>query len=349
LKVSTFEYPVVQRRHLETGRHAAIVATATALPEEVVTNQTIIEQCGLEISDSGVRKMFGVAERRVSSHGTVDSDLLAKAARRCLERARVEAGQLSKIIVTKFLGDHLLPMTAAHVQRKLECPMAVQAFDVDGGSNSFLQALEIANLSVLSGDELVLVVSGGITNRLVGQADPRLAFCFGDGAAAVLVGRSEEPGFETAYALSNPEFLEDKVGFEMRKCIPTNLAELRDTKRYYRNYRTSGGAAVAQFSVEACAEIAQRLLACAGCSMTDVDLCLIGEADHRTWTAMTERLSLAANGTMTVRHKYGNLMSATLPVLLHEAIEQSVVGKGSRIMLLSFGEGISAGGQLVRL
>ena len=116
--------------------------------------------------------------------------MLAEAAKKCLDRAGLLPEDLSKLLVTKFIGDRILPMTAALVQRKLKSQLAFHAVDIDGGITAFLNALDYAVRcfsSTASSDQHILIVSGGTHTAAISKTDPRLAFLFGDGAAALLL------------------------------------------------------------------------------------------------------------------------------------------------------------------
>lgn len=332
-----------------SSRHAAILSTGAYFPNDRVTNEQLVSLRGHAVTAKAVQKIYGVEERRVAAPTTSDSDLLAEAARRCLERARLPADKLSKLIVTKFLGDRLLPMTAAFVQRKLKCATAIQSLDVDGGVSSFIQALELANLAIASGDEYVLVVSGGIHHRLVDCHDPQLAFLYGDGAAAVLVGRSDQAGFEARVQLSIPEFASRAVGFEIRNCFPKTREQLADNERYYRLYRTCDEKSAWGTLLDTSERMVTSLLDAARLTLQDIDLVLITENYRKLHGAILERLGVDASKSLSLIHRYGNTMSAMLPLLLDHAIQQGRAAAGARILLLSLGEGVSAGGLIVRL
>lgn len=332
-----------------SSRHAAILSTGAYFPNDRVTNEQLVSLRGHAVTAKAVQKIYGVEERHVADPSSSDSDLLAEAARRCLGRARLPADKLSKLIVTKFLGDRLLPMTAAFVQRKLKCATAIQSLDVDGGISSFIQALDLANLAIASGDEYVLVVSGGIHHRLVDCRDPQLAFLYGDGAAAVLVGRNTQPGFEARVQLSIPEFATRAVGFEIRNCFPKTAEELADSQRFYRLYRTCDEKSAWGTLLEASEQVVARLLGAAGLVLSDIDLVLVSENYRKLQSAILERLGIEASKSLSLIHRYGNTMSAMLPVLLDHAIQRGRVSAGARILLLSLGEGVSVGGLIVRL
>lgn len=340
---------VTSQAYPYAARHAAILATGSYFPNQRVSNEQLIQRHGHAVTAAAIRKIYGIEERRVVEQGASDSDLLAEAARRCLARAGLAAERLSKLIVTKFLGDRLLPMTAAFVQRQLKCRTAVQALDVDGGVNSFLQALDLADLAIRSGDEYVLVVSGGVHHRLVDPLDPELAFTYGDGAAAVLVGHSAHNSFEARCQLSLPRFASHAVGFEARRCFPRTPEELADRSRYYRLYRTSNEKAAWPALLDASASIYERLLESAGLTSSDIDLFLFTENYRRLRSAVIERLGIDPSKTLSLIHCHGNTMSAMLPSLLDHAIDGARLSPGGRVLLLSLGEGISAGGLVLRL
>jgi len=88
--------------------------------------------------------------------------------------------------VNKFVGDNFLPMTASRLQGKIGSKTAVHAFDIDGGISSFLYSMDAASRFINSGDEYILISSGGVISKFVSKADPRVAFLFGDASASVL-------------------------------------------------------------------------------------------------------------------------------------------------------------------
>ena len=355
--MTNFEFPGVQVSHGEGSAIglapylacAQIVATATALPDTIVSNQDIIDAYGHQVAAKPIAKMVGVSERRVAPLGVVDTDLLALAARQCLDQAQMRPEQLSKLIVTKFLGDRTLPMTAALLQRRLDCGLAVQSFDVDGGIHSFLQALHAANCAIGCGDGPILVVSGGVINCLVSRTDPRLAFQFGDGAAAVLLAPADRPHILANYNFSNYDF----VGLQSCPSVRHLVSEkMYDTGQYgplFDLYQEQNFKSCKEFAQRAMGVTAEALLAEAQVKMDDVTLFLITENHPQISAAIVERLNIAPSRTLSLRETRGNTMSAMLPMLLDEAIRTGKARAGALIMLLSLGEGLSGGGMLIQL
>jgi 3-oxoacyl-[acyl-carrier-protein] synthase-3 len=352
-----FEFPEAKAGRSTTSNvggtpelpYAKILATASALPDKVVSNQDIIDAYGHRVAATAIRKMVGVAERRVAPFGVADTDLLALAARRCLDEAQMRPEQLSKLIVTKFLGDRALPMTAALLQKKMGFDVAVQAFDVDGGTHSFLQALHVADCAIGCGDGPVLIVSGGIVNCLISKTDPRLAFQFGDGAAAVLLAPANQRHILANYGFSNYDYIDLALGFSVRDCVTEDMYETGAYQSLFELYDEKDFKRCKEFVTQAMVVTADALLKDAGKNLADVDLFLVTENHPRIWDAIVECLGIASDRTLSLRAQRGNTMSAMLPMLLDEAIRTGKAKPGDLLMLLSLGEGLSGGGVLIEL
>lgn len=338
-----YQFPSLkQRSYTQSTR---IVATGSALPSTTVDNAQIIKQSGLMVTDAMVRKTIGVTERRVANPTAMDTDLLCEAAQNCLARAGIDPAQLSKLIVTKFVGDRVLPMTASLLQRRLGCSHAIHAFDVDGGANSFLHAFDIATASINRGDEFILIVSGGIHNRLISRIDSRHAFLYGDGAGAVLLGPSTSGGTQAIYHYSNPQFIDLALGFSLRKlqqqCLPGG-----DGGGPICLYETSNWMDAAPFIVQASRRTLDELLRATGWELGDIDLVLLTENSGWLRNRLCNELGIDPNRTLSVLAKYGNTFSAMLPLLLDEACAAGCLQDGTRLLALSVGEGLSGGGFL---
>lgn len=328
---------------------AKIVAVASALPERSVVNQEIIDAHGHGVTATAMRQIVGVSERRVAEQGVADSDLLAAAARRCLEQAELEPRELSKLIVTKFLGDRLLPMTASVLQRKLGCDVAIQAYDIDGGTHAFLQALDAAECCIGTGDGPVLISSGGVINCLISKHDPHVAFTYGDGAAAVLMKPTSERHVLSTYFYSNHQFADSVSGFALHEDLLRRAHDPLQYPRLHELYRPKDWRSSKAFVLEAVQQTVDNLTKDAGISRTDVNLYLVSATHHRLWLAILDQLGITATDTVSVLPNLGNTMSAMLPMGLDLALRSGRVGPGNLVMLLSVGEGASGGGMLVRL
>lgn len=277
--MNQFYFPEIKKHIFD--RQSRIIATGSAFPENVVTNADIISKYNHSVTDIVIQKTIGVKERRVASDDSADSDLLCKAAIACLAKAGIRPEQLSKLIVNKFIGDKVLPMTASLLQKKLNCPDAIHSFDVDGGANSFLQALDLASAAINSGDSYILIVSGGINNCLASRTDPRTAFLFGDGAGAVLLGPSDKQHILSSYFFSNYEFADLFTGFTHCKNIPSDIHETKNYEILYDQYHAGNWKVAEDFIIQALKVTAEKMLDATGLTFNDIVLVSFSAAAWR--------------------------------------------------------------------
>ena len=352
MNLEAISYPEYRKRHIR--RHSKIIATATYFPDRVVTNQEIIDANQLSVTDIAVRKTLGVENRRVAESGITDSDLLAAAARRCLDKAGIDVDQCSKILVTKFVGDRILPMTASLVQRKLNSQVTMHAVDIEGGINSFLHAIDLATRYISTtddDDQYILILSGGIHNLPVSKTNPRLSFLFGDGAAAVLLKGSNYPHFLALYTYSNYHFFEEAGSKKLRmnEQVSKLIYEDGHYELLYDLYQMGNWKDTVEIYLQGAQVTRDRLLQESQLSMDEIDLVLVTENNRRIRDLTLEALSVTENKSLTVVKDYANTMSAMLPVLLDRAFADHHLHAGVNIMLISHGEGASGGGLIYQI
>jgi 3-oxoacyl-[acyl-carrier-protein] synthase-3 len=347
-----FKFPEYRKRNIR--RQSRIVAAASYFPENVLTNQDIIEANDLPVTDAVVRKTLGMERRHVVGEGVADSDLLVEAARRCLAKAGLKPDQLSKMLVSKFLGDRILPMTAAIVQKKLQCSRAMHAVDIEGGISSFLYALDLGTVYISTtndSEQYVLILAGGIHSSAAGRTDPRVAFLFGDGAGAVLLAPSEQEHFLASYFYTNHEYF-DVAGsrrLKMEQWFSDTIYEKGDYSLLYNLYRMDSWKESIDFYLRAARVTRDNLLKESGVSMDEVDMVLVTENNRKVREMTLEALGVPEERSLSLVGEYGNTMSAMLPLLLDKAMAESILKEGTTIMLLSHGEGASGGGMLYRV
>lgn len=347
-----FVFPETRPRLIR--RHSQIVSTAVYFPERSLSNQEIIAAHQLPVTAQAVQKSLGVSRRRVADPGFTDSDLLAAAAQRCLDQAGVTVDQLNKILVTKFIGDRILPMTAAMVQRKLGSRMAMHAVDVEGGVSAFLTALDLATryISTTNLDpQYILILSGGIHNLPVSKTDPRLAFLFGDGAAALLLAPAPEPHFLASYFYTNYAYYHAAGSrrMVMDQQLSTRLYKQGDSHLLYDLYQMRNWKDSLDFYLEAAQVTSQRLLSESKLSLADLDLVLVTENNHRLRQQTLSTLGVAPEKSLSIIEEFGNTMTAMLPALLERAFREGRLKPGNRVMLISHGEGASGGGMIYQV
>lgn len=341
------EYSFPKKKRVKSNRFSKIVSSASYFPERIVTNEEIISKNNLPFAEKIIEKSVGVKERRVSPDGIADSDLLSEAARRCLDKAGLKPEDLSRVIVTTFIGDRQFPMTASMVLKKLECKIAIQGFDMEGGSNSFLQALDLSEKYINTGDDYILILSGGICNKFISKTDPRTAFLFGDGASAILVGKADSEHFSDSYFYSNYNYFDNVKGYSV-KGISESICSGK-IEDLYDSYKLDNWKVVEDFYLEATDEIVKNVLTDNGLNIEDIDLVFLTENNRPLKNSILKRLGISEDKSETILESYGNTMSAMLPLLYNKAEESGKLKKGMNILFLSHGEGVSGGGIVYKI
>jgi 3-oxoacyl-[acyl-carrier-protein] synthase III len=342
----TFRFP--PPRPWLARRHCRILSHGDFLPDRTVSNREIVERHGHKVADAIVRRTVGVASRHVADEGAADSDLLAEAARICLQRAGLGVEDLSKLVVTKFLGDRILPPTASILQRKLGSGLAVQCMDVDGGSNGFLQAFDMAAKCIAVGDGNILIASGGIINAVVSRTDPRLAFLHGDGAAAVLLGPAPEQHVLSSYFFSAPDFVDLHRGVVFHEIAALERGGAPDMERLRDLLRMGNWKDSLDFALLAAETTLGHLLDGCGLRMDEIDRFAVSEVNGPLWESVVDHLGIPRDKTVSLLASQGNTMSANLPLQLCAAERAAPSLPGRTTLFLSIGEGISGGGLVYR-
>ncbi len=345
MNTPVYYFPKHKKRKIT--KYCRILSTASYIPERIVSNDDIITVNGFSFKNNFILKSIGVEKRHVAADTQDDSDLLFEAARKCLDNYQLNPENLTRIIVNKFMGDNLLPMTASRLQSKLGSSVANHAFDIDGGISSFLVAMDLASRFVGTGDEYILIASGGIHNRLISKTDPRVAFLFGDASAALLVGPAPEAHLLAGYFYSNHQFYELATmnGMEFFREISWN----GDESIFFDAYKLDNWKIAEEFYHRATREIYQNLLDESGLSIQNIDLVLVAENNIRIREIILDTIGVNEDKSISLLKDYGNTMSAMLPLLLDHGRRNGRIQPGMNIMLISHGEGLSGGGIIYKV
>lgn len=344
-----YSFPPKSRKII--NRFCKILASASFVPETIVTNEEIISRHDLAFKSPVIVKAIGVETRHVAREHMTDSDLLCESAKKCLQISGLLPDQLSRLIVNKYFGDNLLPMTASRLLGKLGSETAVHSFDIDGGISSFLYSVDTITRFIGTGDDYILLSSGGINTRLVSKTDPRVAFLFGDASASLLFGHSKEPHIIADYYYTNHQFYD----------LATALSPLRLTHMYiesssnidlsclFDTYRLDNWKNAEEFYRQASLEVSRNILEESGLSMDNIDLVLVTENNRKIWELTLETLGVNETKSISLLKDHGNTMSAMLPLLMDHGFQSGKIQPGMNLMLISHGEGISGGGLIYQV
>jgi 3-oxoacyl-[acyl-carrier-protein] synthase-3 len=335
-------------RPLNIERYAQIMAIGVGLPENIITNQDIIDRYNIIATDRAVQFSLGIKERRWVDIDQKLEDLMAKAVNHCLERAGMKVGKVSRIIYTRLLGDYQVPAASVGVLRKLGADIGIPAFDISSACSGFMHAMDLAIRYIASGDEYVLVIGGGITSTGIQtwkKPNPKTVFLFGDAIVAMLIGPSEAKHFLASYIITNHKL----YGNAFIPCGTALLqANVPDLDYDIFNMNVIDGNLIQQSAVEYSEVIAEKLLSVTGLSLADIDYFVTSDQSTKIWEAQLKALGIPPEKSLSLFSKYGNTVAAMSPLNLNELIQTGRLKRGQLVMMMAHGAGASSGGMIFR-
>ncbi|MEJ6951881.1 3-oxoacyl-ACP synthase III family protein [Natronospora cellulosivora (SeqCode)] len=337
-----FYFPKNKKRKINS--YCKILSTAHFLPQEHISNEDIINKYDLPFKSSTIYKALGVEKRHIADESWEDSDVLLKSAKKCLDDYGISVDDLSKLIVNKYIGDNILPMTASRLQGKLGSNTAMHAFDIDGGISSFLHSLDLISAYINTGDKYIILSSGGIYRRFINKKDPRVSFLFGDASASILFGQANEKHFLASYMYSNYNYYHASVSLSAISAKEAGTSSENQLAYVYDNYHMDNWKIAEDFYRQASMEITKNLFEQSGLKMDEIDIVLVTENNKRIWELTLETIGVSEDKSISLLKNYGNTMSAMLPLLLDEGIRSGIIQEGMNVLMISHGEGMSGGG-----
>lgn len=320
---------------------AALAGLAAYVPQPVLTNAELERR--VETSDEWIRKRTGIVERRIAPAAEATSDLGAAAARRCLERAGASPDQVDGVVVSTCTPDFPVPSTASLVQNKLGIRRGI-AFDLQAACCGFVYGLAVAEgLTARAGLRNVLLVCAETMTRIMDYQDRNTCILFGDGAAAVLVRPAQRGQVLAYYFDSQPDGWETIIIPAGGSACPAAAATVERREHYLK----MEGKEVFRRAVEKVPELALEVVRRAGLTLDAVDWFVPHQANMRMLQAICQRLGVGMERCLVNLDRFGNTSAASLPLVLAEAAEAGKLQRGQRLLLCSFGAGLSFGGCLL--
>jgi 3-oxoacyl-[acyl-carrier-protein] synthase III len=319
--------PTLQSR---ATRPAAIASVAMAVPDNVVTNETIAQGAG--VTEQWIVHRTGVRERRHVTGGQRLQDLATAAGRAALAEAGVAPDDVDLVLVATVGADELLPNAAPLVGLDLGADRA-GTMDVGAACTGFLSGLSLAAAQIESGRcENVLVIGADVLSRFTDPADRGTAALFADGAGASLVtAAGDGPGLIGHIALHS-----DGSGAQ-------SICTHGDDRIIRMQGHDTFKAAVHRLS-ESTLEAVEH----AGLELDDIGLFVYHQANARILAAVGERLELDRARVIDCIDRYGNTSSATLPIALADARERGMLEPGMNVVLAAFGAGFTWGAGVIQ-
>ena len=315
--------------------HTKIIGTGSYLPEQVRTNADLEKM--VDTSDEWIVTRTGIRERRIAGQDETVATMGFHAAERALEMAGVDKNDIGLIVVATTSSSHAFPSSACMIQQMLGIN-DVAAFDLAAACAGFTYALSVADQYIKNGAvKHALVIGADVLARMLDPEDRGTIILFGDGAGAVVLGASEEPGIISTHLHADGRY--------------GQLLTLSNQDRENQaqpSYVTMAGNEVFKVAVTELAHIVEETLQANNLDREAIDWLVPHQANLRIISATARKLGMGMEKVVITLDRHGNTSAASVPCALDEAVRDGRIQRGQLILLEAFGGGFTWGSALVR-
>lgn len=319
--------------------YTKIAGTGRYLPEKILTNFDLEKM--VDTSDEWIRTRTGVERRHVVRDDETTSDMCVAAAKIAIEDAGVDVTDIDMVLVGTTSPDLIFPNCATLVQHRLGIP-ACPAIGMEAACTSFIYALTTADKFIKTGEsKCALIIGAECVSKLIDWTDRNTCVLFGDGAGAVVVKVSDEPGIIATHLGADGQYKEllyYPVGAS-KELHKAGTDEAGITMR---------GNEVFKVAVKTLGNVATEILEKAGIEIDALDWLIPHQANLRIIQATAKRLKLPMEKVILTIQDHGNTSAASVPMALDVGVRDGRVKRGQLVLLEAFGGGFTWGSVLMR-
>lgn len=321
--------------------NVSIVGTGSYVPENIVTNKDLEKT--VDTTDEWIIEKTGIRERRIAPTDMLTSDMATYAAEKAIKNSNVNIDEIDLIVLATNMSDHLSPACAVKVQEKLGATN-ICAFDIRvGGCPGIIYAMSIAYQYIASGTyKTVLALSADMNSKVVNWTDRKTCIFLGDGASAFILQKSDYLGINKIKLHTNPK------GYYNAYIPAGGIAEpiTKDNIMSGRQYFTMNGKEIWKYATTVFPATVNELLKESQMSIEEIDFVIPHQANLNIIKDGLKQLKVPLEKTIINVDRYANTGGSSVGIALAEGIENKVIKKGDKIIMVAFGAGYSWGGIL---
>ncbi|MBA3660496.1 MAG: ketoacyl-ACP synthase III [Gammaproteobacteria bacterium] len=315
--------------------YTKILGTGSYLPEKILTNFELEE--AVDTTNEWIIERTGIKQRHIAAENENVVTMAEQAGRKALEAAGLKPEDIGMIIVASTTPFMVFPSTACLLQEKLGiagCP----AFDLNATACAgFMYGLSIADQYIRTGMiKNALVIGSEIMSRIIDWNDRSVCVLFGDGAGAVVVGQSEEPGILSTHIHADGTY-KDVLYLPLGHSKSPNIETVKMV-----------GNPLFKLAVNILGDLFDETLQANKMTKKEVDWLIPHQANIRIIQAMAKKLDLPLSRVAITLDEQANTSSASIPLALDKAIRDGRVKRGQILLLEGFGGGLAWGSALIR-
>lgn len=323
-------------------RRLGIRAVASELGTNTMSNFALAELC--DTSDEWIQEHAGIRQRRISLPQESTSDLLVRAARRALNRARLEPADVDLLVVATITPDNPMPATSAKIHATLGLTKAV-SFDMNAGgcANALYALVSSACLAKGSHFRNVLVVVGDKMSEMVDWTNRNCNYFFGDGAAAVVLSPVDESGLRMGLLATDGNEYETAWIPDGGSASPLDAESLMQGG----NKIILKGRRIKQLFLSRLPQAVYSLLDACDTSVSDLDAAYFHQANLRVLEQVCEAIALPVSKTVMTVQDYGNTGGSSVLIALEHGVASGQLRPGDTVMLAAMGAGFQWGAMVL--
>ncbi|MGD9108057.1 MAG: beta-ketoacyl-ACP synthase III [Gammaproteobacteria bacterium] len=318
--------------------YTRIIGTGSYLPEKIITNFDLEKI--IDTTDEWIVTRTGIHNRHVADAKDVPVYMAEQAAKEALAAANIKSTDIELILVTTVSPEKFFPSTACLLEGHLQTNNCM-AFDLNAACSGFIYGLTVADQFIRAGTvKRALVVSTEVMTSFVDWQDRNTCVLFGDGAAAVVVEASNEPGIITSKLHADGK---------THEVLYSNTNLFGEEKANPKNARINmKGRELYKPAIAAMVSIAKEVLADANMGIDDVDWLIPHQANQRMIEMVIKKLGIASEKVIITIDEHANTSSASVPLALDYALRNNLIQPGQNVVLDAFGAGLAWGAILVK-
>jgi 3-oxoacyl-[acyl-carrier-protein] synthase-3 len=314
--------------------YSKIIGTGSYLPEKILNNRDLEKM--FETTDEWITTRTGIKERHIVSAHQYTSDLAVEAAKKAIEASGINANKIDLIIVATTTPDKIFPSTACIVQTKLGlslCP----AFDIQAVCSGFVYSLSVADNFIKTGAaKCVLVIGAETMSRITDYSDRSNAILWGDGAGAIILESSDQPGILSTHIHADGSY-------EKLLHVPSGVSHQKGKATIEMQ-----GNQVFKIAVNTLDSIVDETLEMNQLEKSDIDWLVPHQANIRILEATAKKLNMSMDRVIVTIDRHGNTSAASIPLALDTAIREHKIKRGETLLMEAFGGGFTWGSALIK-
>ncbi|MBO4242392.1 MAG: ketoacyl-ACP synthase III [Clostridiales bacterium] len=313
-----------------------IIGLGSYLPPKILTNDDLSKI--VDTNDEWITERTGIKRRHIADAVEDKASTMAcKAALAAIEDAGISGSEIDLIVAASTTPDVVFPSIACCVQGAVGAD-GCACFDVNSACPGFIAAYNTAQSYIESGNaKTVLVLGAECLTNFVDWEDRGTCILFGDGAGAAVL-RAEE-GMKNSFIM--------KASMNRGACLhceamkqPKRVDEegfLKSTFMYMQ------GREVFRFVVTEVPALIDELSKKYEFDLGEVDHFVFHQANRRIIEATAKKLGVSLEKFPMNIQDTGNTSSASIPILLTQMKKEGKLKKGDKIVMSSFGGGLTWG------